>query len=165
MSEAPSALAYWSRELTVPAVMAAGVAVFVFDSRHLSTEAMLLPAGLILVIVAALAWAVAAAFARRPALGAGPPAAEAEDEDTAVGPILNAKAWALAAVPVVLFSFVDQLGALLVLVAIVFATQFVLGARSPARALLVAVLATVPVYALFKYVLYARFPAGQLGLG
>lgn len=165
MSELPSPLVYWARELTVPLLMAAGVALFVYDSRQLSTEAILLPAGLILVILAALAWAIGVAIVRRP--GANVPAAAPapQDEDTAVGPILNVKAWLLVVLPASLFFLIDYLGALLVLLAIVFGAQVVLGARSPVRAFLIAVVATVPVYAIFKYLLYARFSAGLMGFG
>ena len=46
------------RELTVPCVMATAVALFVYDSTHLSYEALVFPVVLIVVMLASLAWAL-----------------------------------------------------------------------------------------------------------
>lgn len=154
---------HWPRELVVPVLMLGGIGVFLYDSVHLSVEALLLPAALIVVVVASLLWALAAEFLR-----AGTPAAAdaaAEGEDDAPGPILNLKAWLLVALPAALFLLLDVLGALAALVLLVFGAQLIFTTKAPVRSLLIALAVTAPTYAFFKFFLYARFPAGLLGLG
>src|ERR1700745_2068455 len=100
MTDAPQqALAFdWRRELIVPGLMLAGIVAFVFDSLHLSTIAMVLPAALIVVVIASLVWALASVLLGKGA--AGPDENAVPDEDDAVpGPILNVTAWALVALP------------------------------------------------------------------
>ena len=154
---------WWLRELLVPALMIGGIGLYLYDSVHLSVQALLLPIGLIVVVAAALLWAVVPVFLRResPARDEAEPAGE----DEAIGPILNRKAWLLVALPALLFLVIDQLGALLALVALVFGAQVIFGTKSPVKSTLIAIAVTLPTYALFKYVLYARFPVGALGLG
>jgi hypothetical protein len=154
---------YWLRELTVPALMLVTIALFVADSLHLSTVALLLPAGLIIVVVGALAWALAEAALRH--RGPHAEAAPIDTEDEAPGPILDLKAWALPVLPLVLFLLLDVIGAFLALTAVVFGAQMVFDRTRPARSLVIALAVTAPTYALFKYVLYVRFPAGLLGIG
>ena len=151
---------HWGRELVVPALMLGGAGLFVYGSLHLSAAAWVLPAGLIAVVVLALVWALASA-ALRPRTAR--PTEQGEDEDRS--PILNPKSWLLVALPAVLFALIDYLGALVVLIALVFGAQLIFTRVAPVRSLLIAVAVTLPTYALFKYVLYARFPAGALGLG
>lgn len=149
------------RELVVPVLMLICIVLFLGGSLHLSVTAMLLPAGLIIVIVAALVWALVPAFLRP---GAADAAAE-PGEDEAIGPMLNLKAWLLVTIPAALLLLVDYLGALVMLIGLVVGSQFVFGAKTPLRSLLIAISVTVPVYAIFKYILYARFPSGVLGIG
>ncbi len=159
---------YWLRELTVPALMLGTIGLFLADSLHLSTVALLLPAGLVIVILGALAWALAEASLGRPAppmAGAAIDAPAIDTEDEAPGPILDRKAWALPVLPVALLLLLDVLGAVLALVALVFGAQMIFDRRRPARSLAIALSVTAPTYALFKYVLYVRFPAGMLGIG
>jgi hypothetical protein len=59
----------------------------------------------------------------------------------------------------------DWFGALASLVALVFIAELMLGARRLFLALGVAMLTAVPIYLLFKHVLYVRFPAGMFGIG
>jgi hypothetical protein len=151
------------RELAVPALMLAGIGLFLYDSVGLSTQAMLFPCALIVVIVGSLCWAAAAALwsRRRPA---GERAA-GESADAAIGPVTHAKPWLLVLVPAALTAAFDAIGALAALLAMVVLAQLVLDRRAPARGLLLAFAVTVPTYALFKLFLYVRFPAGPLGLG
>jgi hypothetical protein len=79
--------------------------------------------------------------------------------------MFHAKPWLLVAIPSALLLLVDYIGTLVMLVALVLGAQFVLGTKSPVRSAIIAVAVTLPTYAIFKYVLYARFPAGVLGLG
>lgn len=151
------------RELVVPGLMLLSIGLFLGDSLHLSFEAMLLPAGLIIVIVAALVWALVPAFRSPHAPVVDETAEKGEDED--IGPMLHLKSWLLVAIPTALMLLVDYLGALVMLIALVVSSQFVFGAKTPVKSILIAVAVTVPTYAVFKYILYARFPAGVLGLG
>jgi hypothetical protein len=160
----PEPCSHWLRELAVPALMLVGIGLFVFDSLHLSTIALVLPAALVVVVVVSLLWALASElFGARPAAAA--PSAVPDEDDAAPGPILHAKPWLLVLLPALLLALLDYLGALVVLVALVFCAQLVFSTRAPLRSLVVAVAVTLPTYALFKYVLYVRFPAGVLGLG
>jgi tripartite tricarboxylate transporter TctB family protein len=156
----PQSRWHWLRELVVPTLMLTTVGLFVYDTLHLSVTAMLLPAALIVIIVAALIWTLASVFLR----GKGDAPVE-EVEDEARGPILNAKAWLVVALPAVLFTFLDIVGTFAALVLMVFGAQLVFDRRTPLRSLLIAIAVTAPTYVLFKYVLYARFPAGVLGIG
>ena len=159
VSQRPSSI-HWPRELVMPTLMLASVGLFVYDSLHLSVTAMLLPAALIIVIGAALIWALASVLL---SMETGAPIEQAEDE--APGPILHAKAWLIAALPAVLFMLLDVIGTFATLAMLVFGAQLVFDLRAPVKSLLIAIAVTAPVYALFKYVLYARFPAGMLGIG
>jgi hypothetical protein len=151
------------RELVVPALMLASIGLFLGGSRQLSFEAMLLPAGLIIVVVAALIWALVPAFLNPHGPAVDASAEKGEDED--IGPILHLKSWLLVAIPAALMAVVNELGALTMFVALVIGAQFVFGVKTPVRSVLIAIAVTAPTYAIFKYVLYARFPAGLLGLG
>lgn len=156
----PQSHFHWLRELLVPTLMLASIGMFAYDSLHLSVTAMLLPAALIVVIVAALVWALASVFLR--AQG-DTPAEQTEDE--APGPILHVRAWLIVLLPAVLFLLLDVIGTFATLVMLVFGAQLVFDARAPLKSLLIAIAVTAPTYALFKYVLYARFPTGMLGIG
>jgi hypothetical protein len=154
---------HWLRELAVPALMLVGIGLFVADSLHLSIMAMVLPAALIAVVIASLIWALASVFLSTDGCNDGDAVANGEDE--APGPILNAKPWLIVALPALLFGLLDYLGAFTALVALVFGAQLMFDARAPIKSFLIAIAVTAPTYALFKYVLYVRFPAGVLGLG
>jgi len=140
--------------------MLAAIALFVGDSWHLSYEAMVFPAVLIVVVLAALAWALVV----YPKAAAPAQPAESEDDEEG-GPIVAATPWLLVLLPAaIVFSF-DYLGVLTALVLLVFTGQAIFSLRSPLRSLMIAIAVVAPTYAVFKYVLYARFPAGILGLG
>jgi hypothetical protein len=149
------------RELIVPAIMVCGTGVYAYDATHLSYEALIFPGLLILAIVSALLWVLVASLS-----GPGPakphPATADDDES---GTVLVAKPWLMVALPVALVAAFDYLGVLAALVALVFAGQMIFGLRSPIKSLLLSIAVVVPTYAVFKYVLYARFPSGVLGLG
>ena len=67
--------------------------------------------------------------------------------------------------PAVLVASFNYLGVLPALVLIVFGAQAIFSLRSPLQSLLIAFAVVAPTYAVFKYVLYARFPAGIFGIG
>lgn len=163
MPEPDRARTSWARELMVPALMIGGIGLYLSDSMHLSTSALILPIALIVVIVAALLFALASAF--RGQARAKAARAMGEGDDETLGPVLNAKPWLLVALPVLAVALLNYLGALVALVALIFGAQLVFSLKSPLKSLLIAAVITVPVYALFKYVLYVRFPLGALGLG
>jgi hypothetical protein len=149
------------RELAVPAVMLVAIALFVGDAMHLSYEALVFPTVLVVVVLAALVWALGA-YLKGGAAAAHP--AEGEDDEEG-GPIVAATPWLLVLLPaVVVFAF-DYLGVLTALVLLVFAGQAIFNLRSPLRSLMIAIAVVAPTYAVFKYVLYARFPAGIFGIG
>lgn len=159
MSQTPAAT-HPLRELIVPAIMLCGIGLYVYDSLHLSIEAMVFPGLLVLVIIAALLWLLAARLVRPSPAAAGP-----SDDDDVPGPVLDAKPWLMVALPAVLVASLEYIGTLAALVALVFGGQAILGMRSPVRSLLIAVAVVAPTYVVFKYFLYARFPAGLLGIG
>ena len=146
------------RELAVPSVMLVAIALFAWDSAHLSYEALMFPSVLIVVVLVALACALVVY------LKSGSAAQPAED-DEAGGPIVAATPWLLVALPAALVAAFNYLGVLVALVLLVLGGQAIFGLRSPLRSLLIAVAVVAPTYAVFKYVLYARFPAGILGIG
>jgi hypothetical protein len=149
------------RELAVPGVMVLAIALFVGDSLHLSYEALVFPAVLIVVVLVALAWALVVYLK-----GAAPAAQPGEGEDDEEGgPIVAATPWLLVLLPAVLVFAFDYLGVLTALVLLVFAGQAIFSLHAPLRSLLIAIAVVAPTFAVFKYVLYARFPAGILGLG
>jgi hypothetical protein len=149
------------RELTVPGVMLVAIVLFVCDSMHLSCEALVFPSVLIIVVLASLAWALVVYLK-----GEGPAAQAAEGEDDEEGgPIIAATPWLLVALPAVLVAAFNYLGVLTALVLLVFGGQAIFSVRTPLRSLLIAIAVVAPTYAVFKYVLYARFPAGILGIG
>jgi hypothetical protein len=149
------------RELTVPCVMVIAVALFVWDSMHLSYEALVFPVVLIVVVLAALGWALVV-YLR----GDAPPAEALEGgDDEEGGPIVAATPWLLIALPAVLVASFNTLGVLPALVLLVFGGQAIFSLRSPLQSLLIAIAVVAPTYAVFKYILYARFPAGILGIG
>ena len=145
-----------ARELAVPAIMIGFVALYVWQIRALSFDAMIFPIGLIAVLVVSLLLALMQAIPRRTPLA---------QEDVSLGPIMSPRPWLLVAGPAVLISLADYLGTPLVLVTIVAGAQLVLGARSIWRSIAIAVLLATPLYILFVKVFYVRFPAGALGLG
>ena len=149
------------RELTVPCVMVTAVVLFVWDSMHLSYEALVFPVVLIVVILTALGWALVV-YLR----GDVPPAEALEGgDDEEGGPIVAATPWLLIALPAALVASFNILGVLPALVLLVFGGQAIFSLRSPLQSLLIAIAVVAPTYAVFKYVLYARFPAGILGIG
>ncbi len=99
------------RELTVPAIMVVGIALFLYDSTHLSCEALVFPVVLIVVILAAIAWALV----RRISRASRSSAADAEDDEEG-GPIIAATPWLLVALPAVLVASFNYLGVLPALV-------------------------------------------------
>jgi hypothetical protein len=143
-----------ARELLVPAVMLAGLLFYAVDARHLSIEALIFPITLGAVIIVAIIVAfVGLALRRRLPKG--------EDE----GPVAQLRPWLLVAIPLVLVSRLDLLGAFAALFLTVLGGQLVLGSRSFVRSAAIALAATAPVYFLFKHMLYVRLPAGLFGLG
>jgi hypothetical protein len=149
------------RELAVPAIMIGGIGLYLYDSMHLSAEALVFPAVLIVVIVAAVLWALVSYFVNQS------PAAEGESsaDDDETGPIVDPKPWLLVALPALLVASFDFLGVLTALVALVVGGQAIFGLRSPFQSFLIAIAVVAPTYIVFKYFLYARFPAGVFGLG
>jgi hypothetical protein len=160
MSNAPQAQPrhQFLRELTVPCVILIAVVLFAYDSTHLSYEALVFPVVLIVVVLAALGWALVVY------LRGATPSVDGEDEEES-GPIIAATPWLLLALPAVLVAAFNYLGVLTALVLLVFGGQAIFGLRSPLRSLLIAIAVVAPTYAVFKYILYARFPAGILGIG
>jgi hypothetical protein len=149
------------RELTVPCVMLIAVALFVGDAMHLSYEALVFPFVLIVVVLAALGWALAVHLR-----GDGADSLPVEGEDNEEGgPIVAATPWLLVALPAVLVAAFNYLGVLTALVLLVFGGQTIFSLRSPLQSLLIAIAVVAPTYVVFKYILYARFPAGILGIG
>ena len=148
------------RELAVPAVMVIAIAMFVGDALHLSYEALVFPAVLIVVVSVALVWALAVYLK-----GDAPTQPAEGEDDEEGGPIVAATPWLLVLLPAALVFSFDYLGVLTALVLLVFAGQAIFSLRSPLRSLLIAIAVVAPTYAVFKYVLYARFPAGILGIG
>jgi hypothetical protein len=134
------------------------VVLFAYDSTHLSYEALVFPVVLIVVVLAALGWALVVY------LRGATPSVDGEDEEES-GPIIAATPWLLLALPAVLVAAFNYLGVLTALVLLVFGGQAIFGLRSPLRSLLIAIAVVAPTYAVFKYILYARFPAGILGIG
>jgi hypothetical protein len=149
------------RELIVPSVMMIATGAYLVDALHLSLEALLLPTALIGAIGFALAWAIADAFLRSRRGGVVAPRSERGVE----GSVLEHRPWLLLAIPLVLMATMDWTGALIALTMLVILSQLTFGQGSPLGSVLVAVLVTVPTYALFKYVLYVRFPSGVFGIG
>src|SRR5262245_8622834 len=149
------------RELVVPAIMVGTIALYVGDSMHLSLEALVLPGILVVVMLAAIAWALASDIMH----AQGGPDAEPLPLDDEAGPIIDRRPWLIIVMPAGAMALFDYLGAFVALVALVFLGQAILGTKSPIRSLLIALAVTAPTYAIFKYVLYARFPAGWLGIG
>lgn len=143
-----------ARELLVPVIMAGGLVLYWVDVRYLSIEALIFPLGLGSAVVAALLAAVAGL-----ALRSRPPSGEDE------GPVLQLRPWLLFAIPMLLIATLDLLGAFFALFLTVLASQLVLGSRSLLRSAVIALVATAPVYFLFKHMLYVRLPSGFLGLG
>lgn len=144
------------RELAVPAAMVGGIAIFLFDSIHLSREALVFPGILIVVLLGSLAWALAGQFvsARKPM--------ELVDDDEA-GPVLVRRPWLIVALPAVLTAAFDLIGVLVALLALVIGGQAIFGIKSWTRSVVIAVAVVAPTYIVFKYVLYARFPGGVFG--
>lgn len=163
MSSLPSANPRYQylRELAVPAIMIGGIGLYLYDSMHLSAEALVFPGVLIVVIVVAVLWALASYFANPARVAESEPTAD-EDE---TGPILDRKPWLLVALPALLVASFDFLGVLTALIVLVVGGQAIFGPRSPFKSLLIAIAVVAPTYIVFKYFLYARFPAGVLGLG
>jgi cell division protein FtsW (lipid II flippase) len=145
-------------EFAVPAIMAGTVGFYLYGSLGLSSAALLFPVALMAVIVVAVIWTLIAAGWRR----AGRNTAS---DDEVQGPIMSFVPWSLGAIPAVLILLQDQTGTLVALLAIAFAAQVVFTRTKPLRSLVVAVGVTLPVYILFKYALYVRFPVGILGIG
>jgi putative tricarboxylic transport membrane protein len=110
------------------------------------------------VIVAAVLWALVSYFINQS------PAAEGESpaDDDETGPIVDPKPWLLVALPALLVASFDFLGVLTALVALVVGGQAIFGLRSPFQSFLIAIAVVAPTYIVFKYFLYARFPAGVL---
>jgi Tripartite tricarboxylate transporter TctB family len=148
------------RELAVPCIMVVAIALFICDSTHLSYEALVFPVVLVVVVLAALGWALVVYLK-----GDGPAGQPAEGDDDEGGPIIAATPWLLVALPAVLVASFNTLGVLPALVLLVFGGQAIFSFRSPLRSLLIAIAVVAPTYAVFKYILYARFPAGILGIG
>jgi hypothetical protein len=147
-------------EFVVPAIMLAACAISLWDSLQLSVMAMVLPLALIVVTLVPVIWAVITAIRQ-----GGPSETELADEEPGAGPVFSPRPWLLVLLPLALLIGFDWFGALASLVALVFIAQFMLGARHLLLALGVAVFTAVPIYLLFKHVLYVRFPAGLFGIG
>lgn len=146
------------RELLVPVIMIVTIGLYTYTSAYLSSTALIFPAVLIVAIIITLLWPITAAFVRQQD-------AEIESSNEEHGPILDIRPWSLIVLPVLLFAVFEQLGALISLVALIYGTQLMLSTKSPLRDLIVAMAAAIPVYIMFKYFLYVRFPLGALGIG
>lgn len=91
--------------------------------------------------------------------------AEGEDDEEG-GPTVAVTPWLLLVLlPAALVLSFDYLGVLTALVLLVFAGQAIFSLRAPLCSLLIRIAVVAPTYAVFKYVFYARFPAGILGIG
>jgi hypothetical protein len=163
MSNSLSVKSEHLRELVVPAIMLGAVGLYLYDALHLSYEALVFPVILIAVIVGAVAWTLVS-YGMKPPTAAERERLAAEGDDEA-GPILDARPWLMVALPAVLVAAIDHLGTLTALIALVFGAQVIFGLRSPLKSLLITIAVVAPTYLVFKYVLYARFPAGLLGIG
>lgn len=144
-----------ARELIVPLIMLCGVGLYAWDVRGLSIDGLAFPLGLMTVIVIASIAIIVRAVIRT----------ELAHRDQTAGPLHAARPLLLVLVPIPLILLWDYVGALVVLVGLVMVAQILLGGRSPLRILVFSVLAATPVYFLFKYVFYVRFPSGLLGIG
>ena len=148
------------KEGIVPTIMIVGIGFFVLGSLHLSAAALILPAILIAVVVASLlvvAWqASKGSPSRQP---------EAFDDEETKGPILALRPWLIVVMPALAVFLFQWLGTLAGLTALVFCSQLMFNAKSPVRSLVIAIGVAAPTYYLFKYVLYARFAQGLLGIG
>lgn len=164
MSHEAGSRATWrseARELIVPAIMLVGIAAFAWDSRQLSFEAILLPAALIVTIVLALLWSLAGTFLLARLVGSSEP----HPDSDAIGGVREPKAWMLIAVPAAVMAGFDWTGAVVGLVLLLALAQFVFGFRKPLQVALISLAVAGSTYALFKYLLYVRFPPGVLGIG
>jgi DMSO reductase anchor subunit len=150
------------RELLVPSIMIGCIGVYAYGSMGLSYEALIFPAVLVIAIAAALL-SVYVASIQQPGFAATHEAVADEDDET--GPVLSAKPWLMIAFPAALVASFEYFGVLTALVALVFGGQMIFGRRSPVASLLIAIVVVTPTYAIFKYFLYARFPAGLFGVG
>jgi hypothetical protein len=159
-SEAPAAARALWPQFVVPAILLTGCALSLWDALRLSAMAMALPLALISVIVLALGLALVAAIR-----DGGPSAAELSEDEPGLGPVLQPTPWTLVLLPLVLALAADFVGMLVALVALVFCAQLLLGSRKLVPALAIALATAVPIYFLFKHVLYVRFPPGLIGIG
>jgi hypothetical protein len=148
------------RALIVPTIMLGGIGLYLYDAAGLSTVALIFPAGLISAILGALIW-LAIASAR----GGHALQAQAEEDEEASGPILDARPWTLVALSALMVFSFDYLGALPSLIILVLGAQLIFSMRSPLKSLAIALAVTVPTYLLFQYFLFVRFPRGLLGIG
>lgn len=146
-------------ELVVPTIMVGTVGLYLYGSWGLSRAALLFPVSLMVVIMAAVSWTLFAAAVWRNVDG------KATADDEIKGPLMGVLPWSLVGISAIIVLIQDRTGALFALLAIAFATQMVFTRTKPLQSLAVAVGITLPVYVLFKYVLYVRFPAGILGIG
>ncbi len=145
------------RELVVPAIMLGVISAYVYASASLSSTALIFPGVLIVVILAAFIWLAGTAL-----FGESFDSGRGVDED---GAILDKRPWFLVGLPIILFLSLKFLGAFVALFALVYGGQLIFSARTPFKSFLVSIAVTTPVYLLFKYFLYVRFPLGILGIG
>lgn len=148
---------HWLREMVVPAIMLVAIAAYTYASVGLSSTALIFPSVLIVVILAALICLVGAEF-----FSTNSGSVRGADEE---GAILDKRPWFLMALPLLLFLGFEFLGAFIALFATVYGAQLIFSTQTPFKSLLVSIAVTTPVYLLFKYFLYVRFPLGMLGIG
>lgn len=143
------------QEFLVPAIMLAGTGAYLLDAWQLSSEALAFPGALIAVLVASLGFAVFGVLRSRHLLPQ-----DAEQENV---PLHSLSAWSLVVVPAILVLAWRYAGAMPVLLASMFIIQIVLGERNWLRAAAYSAAIAMPLYYLFKTILYVRLPAGWLG--
>ena len=148
------------KEALVPTIMIVGIGFFVLGSLHLSAAALILPAILIAVVGVSLlvvTWqASKGSSSRQP---------DALDDEETKGPILALRPCLIVVLPALAVFLFQWLGTLAGLIALLFCSQLIFNIKSPGRSLAIAIGVAAPTYYLFKYLLYARFAQGLLGIG
>lgn len=135
-------------ELAVPGIMLGFAGLYLYDAHALSWQAMAFPLSLIGVLAVCLAGVAAErVFGRERG---------AETEPSTLAP----RAWSVVLMPLAAIMLWRVVGALPALLLLVAAAQIALGERRPLRIAVLSVAVAVPVFLLFKELLYVRLPAG-----
>lgn len=139
-------------ELPVPIVMLAFVGFYIADSRTLSWNALALPSFLIGAICVCLVAVAVQKYRTR---------IDVNETPLSIG---NPKAWSLVALALAATMAWSLIGSLFALIIMGVAVQISLGTRRPLMILLLSVCISIPVYLLFKEILYVRLPSGMFGI-